>query len=73
MLLSLLSQSPFYSQPVANVFSIEVIKVMSFPCSEPFNYFLFSKNLAKILKILAVTQEALQGVASVYLSTLTLC
>lgn len=71
MLLSLLSQSPFYSQPVANVFSIEVIKVMSFPCSEPFNYFLL--HLAKILKILAVTQEALQGVASVYLSTLTLC
>lgn len=71
MLLSLLSQSPFYSQPVTNVFSIEVIKVMSFPCSEPFNYFLLL--LAKILKILAVTQEALQGVASVYLSTLTLC
>lgn len=71
MLLSLLSQSPFYSQPVANVFSIEVIKMMSFPCSEPFNYFLL--HLPKILKILAVTQEALQGVASVYLSTLTLC
>ena len=40
MLHSLLSQSPFSSQPVTNVFSIEVIKMMSFPCSEPFNYFL---------------------------------
>lgn len=46
----LLSQPPFYSQPVANRFSIKVIKIMSFPCTEPFNCFL--SHLAKSSRFL---------------------